>query len=203
MNTTDECGLKLLFPTVFPAVIQTQRWSTLAHGLSSASPSPSSCWFSPGCGCTSFSSAASECPFEDLCVCTMLLVAVLMVTGRGVITEVGLLLAHISMLSLWTHSNPAACMLLRLQLEKHKATVSGHRVVDLVVAVCVFSFRETCSLSKKRKTRREMLSERRIHEEYAKLGPIRCVPELKRCKIISRNSNSDVNSSTFYVYLKD
>uniref|UniRef100_A0A8C6U594 Solute carrier family 13 member 4 n=1 Tax=Neogobius melanostomus TaxID=47308 RepID=A0A8C6U594_9GOBI len=33
-------------------------------------------------------------------------------------------------------------------------------------------FRETCSLSKKRKTRREMLSEQRIHEEYAKLGPI-------------------------------
>ncbi|XP_070848528.1 solute carrier family 13 member 4 [Chaetodon trifascialis] len=34
------------------------------------------------------------------------------------------------------------------------------------------NFRETCSLSKKRKTSREMLSERRIHEEYAKLGPI-------------------------------
>ncbi|XP_029016246.1 solute carrier family 13 member 4 [Betta splendens] len=34
------------------------------------------------------------------------------------------------------------------------------------------NFRETCSLSKKRKTRREMLSESRIHEEYAKLGPI-------------------------------
>ncbi|XP_070710314.1 solute carrier family 13 member 4 [Pempheris klunzingeri] len=34
------------------------------------------------------------------------------------------------------------------------------------------NFRETCSLSKKRKTRREMLSERRIHEEYTKLGPI-------------------------------
>ncbi|XP_040886106.1 solute carrier family 13 member 4 [Toxotes jaculatrix] len=34
------------------------------------------------------------------------------------------------------------------------------------------NFRETCSLSKKRKTRREMLSERRIHEEYAKLGSI-------------------------------
>ncbi|XP_068163191.1 solute carrier family 13 member 4 [Antennarius striatus] len=34
------------------------------------------------------------------------------------------------------------------------------------------NFRETCSLSKKRKTRREMLSERRIHEEYVKLGPI-------------------------------
>ncbi|KAM9704953.1 solute carrier family 13 member 4 [Menidia menidia] len=34
------------------------------------------------------------------------------------------------------------------------------------------NFRETCSLSKKRKTRREMMSERRIHEEYAKLGPI-------------------------------
>lgn len=39
----------------------------------------------------------------------------------------------------------------------------------------MFSFRETCSLSKKRKTKREMMSERRIHEEYAKLGPIRCV----------------------------
>uniref|UniRef100_A0A8C7WM48 Solute carrier family 13 member 4 n=1 Tax=Oryzias sinensis TaxID=183150 RepID=A0A8C7WM48_9TELE len=34
------------------------------------------------------------------------------------------------------------------------------------------NFRETCSLSKKRKTRREMMSERRIHEEYEKLGPI-------------------------------
>ncbi|XP_031162052.1 solute carrier family 13 member 4 isoform X2 [Sander lucioperca] len=34
------------------------------------------------------------------------------------------------------------------------------------------NFRETCSLSKKRKTRREMLSERRIQEEYTKLGPI-------------------------------
>ncbi|XP_038594768.1 solute carrier family 13 member 4 isoform X2 [Micropterus salmoides] len=34
------------------------------------------------------------------------------------------------------------------------------------------NFRETCSLSKKRKTRREILSEKRIHEEYAKLGPI-------------------------------
>ncbi|XP_037551848.1 solute carrier family 13 member 4 [Nematolebias whitei] len=34
------------------------------------------------------------------------------------------------------------------------------------------NFRETCSLSKKRKTRREMMSEKRIQEEYAKLGPI-------------------------------
>ncbi|KAG7234706.1 hypothetical protein INR49_004112 [Caranx melampygus] len=34
------------------------------------------------------------------------------------------------------------------------------------------NFRETCSLSKKRKTKREMLSEKRIHEEYIKLGPI-------------------------------
>ncbi|XP_068573080.1 solute carrier family 13 member 4 isoform X3 [Cebidichthys violaceus] len=34
------------------------------------------------------------------------------------------------------------------------------------------NFRETCSWSKKRKTRREMLSEMRIQEEYAKLGPI-------------------------------
>uniref|UniRef100_A0A9J8B0H8 Solute carrier family 13 member 4 n=1 Tax=Cyprinus carpio carpio TaxID=630221 RepID=A0A9J8B0H8_CYPCA len=40
---------------------------------------------------------------------------------------------------------------------------------------CLFlgcNFRETCSLSKKRKTRREILSEKRIHEEYHKLGPI-------------------------------
>ncbi|XP_076006778.1 solute carrier family 13 member 4 [Genypterus blacodes] len=35
-----------------------------------------------------------------------------------------------------------------------------------------YNFRETCSLSKKRRTKREMLSERRIQEEYAKLGPI-------------------------------
>ncbi|XP_064199400.1 solute carrier family 13 member 4 isoform X3 [Anguilla rostrata] len=40
---------------------------------------------------------------------------------------------------------------------------------------CLFlgcNFRETCSLSKKRKTRREEMSERRIQEEYMKLGPI-------------------------------
>ncbi|XP_034529074.1 solute carrier family 13 member 4 [Notolabrus celidotus] len=40
---------------------------------------------------------------------------------------------------------------------------------------CLFlgcNFRETCSLSKKRKTRREMMSEKRIQEEYEKLGPI-------------------------------
>ncbi|XP_060886251.1 solute carrier family 13 member 4 [Labrus mixtus] len=40
---------------------------------------------------------------------------------------------------------------------------------------CLFlgcNFRETCSLSKKRKTRREVMSEKRIHEEYEKLGPI-------------------------------
>ncbi|KAM6961971.1 solute carrier family 13 member 4 [Tautogolabrus adspersus] len=35
-----------------------------------------------------------------------------------------------------------------------------------------YNFRETCSLSKKRKTKREMMSEKRIHEEYEKLGPI-------------------------------
>ncbi|XP_026863352.1 solute carrier family 13 member 4 isoform X2 [Electrophorus electricus] len=34
------------------------------------------------------------------------------------------------------------------------------------------NFRETCSWSKKRKTKREVLSEKRIHEEYQKLGPI-------------------------------
>ncbi|KAG7320123.1 hypothetical protein KOW79_015976 [Hemibagrus wyckioides] len=34
------------------------------------------------------------------------------------------------------------------------------------------NFRETCSWSKKRKTKREILSEKRIHEEYQKLGAI-------------------------------
>ncbi|XP_055046817.1 solute carrier family 13 member 4 isoform X2 [Misgurnus anguillicaudatus] len=34
------------------------------------------------------------------------------------------------------------------------------------------NFKETCSLSKKRKSRREILSEKRIQEEYQKLGPI-------------------------------
>ncbi|KAK0140402.1 Solute carrier family 13 member 4 [Merluccius polli] len=40
------------------------------------------------------------------------------------------------------------------------------------------NFRETCSLSKKRKTRREMLSEKRIQEEYTKLGPDQVYPEV-------------------------
>lgn len=35
------------------------------------------------------------------------------------------------------------------------------------------SFRETCSLSKKKKTKREEMSEKRIQEEYEKLGNIR------------------------------
>ncbi|ELW68807.1 Solute carrier family 13 member 4 [Tupaia chinensis] len=35
------------------------------------------------------------------------------------------------------------------------------------------NFRETCSLSKKKKTKREELSEKRIQEEYEKLGDIR------------------------------
>ncbi|KAM9467960.1 solute carrier family 13 member 4 isoform 2-T2 [Clarias gariepinus] len=34
------------------------------------------------------------------------------------------------------------------------------------------NFKETCSWSKKRKTKREILSEKRIHEEYQKLGAI-------------------------------
>ena len=37
----------------------------------------------------------------------------------------------------------------------------------------LLSFKETCSLSKKKKTRREELSEKRIREEYEKLGDIR------------------------------
>ncbi|XP_031409458.1 solute carrier family 13 member 4 [Meleagris gallopavo] len=34
------------------------------------------------------------------------------------------------------------------------------------------NFKETCSVSKKRKTKREEMSERRIHEEYKKLGNV-------------------------------
>ncbi|KAM9247755.1 Solute carrier family 13 member 4 [Leptosomus discolor] len=34
------------------------------------------------------------------------------------------------------------------------------------------NFRETCSVSKKKKTKREEMSERRIHEEYKKLGNV-------------------------------
>ncbi|XP_042693730.1 solute carrier family 13 member 4 [Centrocercus urophasianus] len=34
------------------------------------------------------------------------------------------------------------------------------------------NFKETCSLSKKKKTKREEMSERRIHEEYKKLGNV-------------------------------
>lgn len=67
--------------SVFPVVIQMQKWSTLARGSSSASPLPSSCWSSPGCGCTSSFSAASEC---SLCVIYRLVL--LMVTSRCVIT---------------------------------------------------------------------------------------------------------------------
>lgn len=37
----------------------------------------------------------------------------------------------------------------------------------------LLSFRETCSLSKKKKTKREEVSEKRIQEEYEKLGAIR------------------------------
>lgn len=36
----------------------------------------------------------------------------------------------------------------------------------------LLSFKETCSLSKKKKTKREELSEKRIQEEYEKLGAI-------------------------------
>lgn len=35
------------------------------------------------------------------------------------------------------------------------------------------SFKETCSVSKKKKTKREEMSERRIQEEYKKLGNVR------------------------------
>lgn len=67
---------------------------------------------------------------------------------------------------------------------------------------CAFSFRETCSLSKKRKTRREMLSERRIHEEYAKLGPIRCVrPFLPDWDILETHDCGTMRSSLIHLLL--
>lgn len=44
----------------------------------------------------------------------------------------------------------------------------------------LLSFKETCSLSKKNKTKREELSEKRIREEYEKLGAIRYGPAARR-----------------------
>ncbi|XP_006810343.1 solute carrier family 13 member 4-like, partial [Neolamprologus brichardi] len=68
------------------------------------------------------------------------------------------------------------CKCLSLSIT-YAATIGGLITItgtstNLIFAEQFNTFRETCSLSKKRKTRREMLSERRIHEEYAKLGPI-------------------------------
>lgn len=150
----------------FLAVIQMRRWSISARGSSSASPSPSSCWCSPGCGCTSSFLAASKWLFRSLwprCV-------IILATGR--------------IISLQTLSSLHLCA-------AEGGVRAGCHVSARVVTFCrVFSFRETCSLSKKRKTRREMMSERRIHEEYAKLGPIRWVGPflvLMRKKCIHRN----------------
>lgn len=59
------------------------------------------------------------------------------------------------------------------------------------------SFRETCSLSKKRKTRREILSEKRIYEEYQKLGPIRYIVK----NIFFRKSVLQENTKWFAILL--
>lgn len=42
-----------------------------------------------------------------------------------------------------------------------------------LILLCYLSFKETCSVSKKKKTKREEMSERRIQEEYKKLGNVR------------------------------
>lgn len=144
-----------------------RRWSISARGSSSASPSPSSCSCSPGCGCTSSSLAASKWLFRSLYTCCV----IILVTG------------HI--ISLQTLSS------LHLCTAERGVRGGCHVSTRVVTFCCVFSFRETCSLSKKRKTRREMMSERRIHEEYAKLGPIRWVGPflvLTSKKCIHRNS---------------
>lgn len=62
----------------------------------------------------------------------------------------------------------------------------GERICVTVLSRLCFSFRETCSLSKKRKTKRETMSERRIQEEYAKLGPVRCRLLLRRFEGVIR-----------------
>lgn len=80
---------------------------------------------------------------------------------------------------LWLHFLFLGCKWVELRCWRGRWRSPGlpfHRVTD-----CVFSFRETCSLSKKRKTKREMMSERRIQEEYARLGPIRCVSAPAPC----------------------
>uniref|UniRef100_A0A3Q3GLI4 Solute carrier family 13 member 4 n=1 Tax=Labrus bergylta TaxID=56723 RepID=A0A3Q3GLI4_9LABR len=68
------------------------------------------------------------------------------------------------------------CKCLSLSIT-YAATIGGLITItgtstNLIFAEQFNTFRETCSLSKKRKTRREMMSEKRIHEEYEKLGPI-------------------------------
>lgn len=76
---------------------------------------------------------------------------------------------------LWLHFLFLGCKWVELRCPPRLSRSLRLRFHRVRLTDCVFSFRETCSLSKKRKTKREMMSERRIHEEYAKLGPIRCV----------------------------
>ena len=115
-----------------------------------------------------------------VCVCVCYIVHIFQIVTYCVIV--------LEILSLSTHDNPTVCASLsRDAFWCPVAAGFGKNSVRqvtvwlmscffvLCVCVCVFSPGYTCSWSKKRKTRREMMSEKRIHEEYTKLGPIRCV----------------------------
>ncbi|XP_052523864.1 solute carrier family 13 member 4 [Tympanuchus pallidicinctus] len=68
------------------------------------------------------------------------------------------------------------CKCLSLSIS-YAATIGGLTTIIGTSTSLIFlehfnNFKETCSLSKKKKTKREEMSERRIHEEYKKLGNV-------------------------------
>ncbi|XP_021119298.1 solute carrier family 13 member 4 isoform X2 [Heterocephalus glaber] len=75
-----------------------------------------------------------------------------------------------------SHHDQMICKCLSLSIS-YAATIGGLTTIIGTSTSLIFlehfnNFRETCSLSKKKKTKREELSERRIQEEYEKLGDI-------------------------------
>ncbi|XP_010614498.1 solute carrier family 13 member 4 isoform X2 [Fukomys damarensis] len=75
-----------------------------------------------------------------------------------------------------SHHDQMVCKCLSLSIS-YAATIGGLTTIIGTSTSLIFlehfnNFRETCSLSKKKKTKREELSERRIQEEYEKLGDI-------------------------------
>ncbi|MEJ1280777.1 solute carrier family 13 (sodium/sulfate symporters) member 4 [Cricetulus griseus] len=75
-----------------------------------------------------------------------------------------------------SHHDQMICKCLSLSIS-YAATIGGLTTIIGTSTSLIFlehfnNFKETCSLSKKKKTKREELSEKRIREEYEKLGDI-------------------------------